>query len=204
MKEITIYGGGGHCYALVALIRADNTYKPLVILDKNPSEREILGVPVEIRNDNNFPKTAAAIAIGNNKIRKTIAETLTVPTPTFIHKTAVVYPSATVGKGVQILPNAVVDAAVVIGDFTIVNTNATVSHNTTIGNYCHVAINVAISGGCIIGEGTLVGAGSIILPEITIGAWVTIGAGAVVTKNVPDGATVVGNPARIIKTLYES
>ncbi|WP_432411010.1 acetyltransferase [Rasiella sp. SM2506] len=200
MKGITIFGGGGHCYALVALILANEEYKPIVILDKNPSEKEVLGVPVEKRNDDAHITNAAAIAIGNNTIRKKIAESLTVKCPTFIHTTAVVYPSAIIGKGVQLLPNAVVDAAVTIGDFTIVNNNATVSHNTIVGNYCHIAINAAISGGCIVGEGTLVGAGSIILPEITIGKWVTIGAGAVVTKNIPDGAIVVGNPAKIINT----
>lgn len=198
MKEITIFGGGGHCYALVALLQADTQYKPVVILDKNPSDKEILGVPVEKRTDNNKLHSYAAIAIGNNAIRKKIAESLTVSCPTFVHTSAIVYASATIGKGVQILPNAVVDAAVTIGDFTIINNNATVSHNTIVENYCHIAINAAISGGCIIGEGTLVGAGSVVLPEITIGKWCIIGAGAVVLKDVPDGATVVGNPANII------
>jgi sugar O-acyltransferase (sialic acid O-acetyltransferase NeuD family) len=200
MKEITIFGGGGHCYALVALILADERYKPILILDKNPLEKEVLGIPVEKRNEDTPVATVVAIAIGNNTIRKKIAESLTVGCPTFVHKTAVVYPSAIVGTGVQVLPNAVVDAAVTIGDFTIINTNATVSHNTVVEKYCHIAINAAISGGCFIGEGTLVGAGSVILPEITIGKWATIGAGAVVTKNVPDGATVVGNPAKIINS----
>ncbi len=198
MKEITIIGGGGHCFALVALILAENEYAPLVILDKNPSEKEILGVPVQRRTKNALITSLAAIAIGNNIVRKKIAESIAVSFPTFIHSSATVYPSSAIGKGVQILPNAVVDAAVTIGDFTIINNNATVSHNTIIGNFCHIAINAAISGGCTIGEGTLVGAGSVILPEITIGKWATIGAGAVVTKNVPDGATVVGNPAKIL------
>lgn len=203
MKEISIFGGGGHCYALIALIRATNEYEPIIVLDKNPSEQEILGVPVAKRDEHTIVETPAAIAIGNNKIRKNIAKTLTVFCPSFVHNTAHVYPSVTLGKGVQVLPNAVVDAAVLLGDFTIVNNNATVSHNTVVEPYCHIAINVAISGGCTIGEGTLVGAGSVILPEITIGKWVTIGAGAVVTKNVPDGATVVGNPARIINKTHE-
>lgn len=48
-------------------------------------------------------------------------------------------------------------------------------------------------------EGAAIGAGAVILPGITIGKHATIGAGSVVTKNVPDGATVIGNPAWIIK-----
>lgn len=203
MKEITVFGGGGHCYALVALIRATNEYKPVIVLDKQPSEKDILGVPVEKRKGRSPITTPAAIAIGNNAIRKKIAETLTGACPSFVHDTAMVYSSARIGKGVQVLPNAVIDAAVVLGDFTIVNNNATVSHNTVVEDYCHIAINAAVSGGCTIGEGTLVGAGSVILPKITIGKWVTIGAGAVVIEHVPDGATVVGNPARIIKKTHE-
>lgn len=44
-----------------------------------------------------------------------------------------------------------------------------------------------------------IGAGATILPGITIGKNALVGAGAVVTKNVPNGATVVGNPAKILK-----
>ena len=203
MKEITILGGGGHCYALIELIKSDAMYQPVAILDRSPSEKEILKVPVKQRHDNDFNGDYAAVAIGDNAIRKKIAQTLSAACPNFIHTSAVVYPSVQLGKGIQILPNAVVDAAVLLGDFTIVNNNATVSHNATIGAYCHVAINAAISGGCRIGEGTLVGAGSVVLPNISVGKWVTIGAGAVVTKDIPDGATVVGNPANIIKTKHE-
>jgi len=38
-----------------------------------------------------------------------------------------------------------------------------------------------------------------VIPNLKIGKWCTIGAGAVVISDIPDGATVVGNPARIVK-----
>ena len=40
-----------------------------------------------------------------------------------------------------------------------------------------------------------------ILGGVTIGAGSTVGAGSVVTKSVPPRSVVVGNPARVIKTL---
>lgn len=49
------------------------------------------------------------------------------------------------------------------------------------------------------GGGVKIGAYAIILGDIEIGENAVIGAGAVVTKSIPAGATVVGNPARIIK-----
>jgi acetyltransferase-like isoleucine patch superfamily enzyme len=45
-----------------------------------------------------------------------------------------------------------------------------------------------------------IGSAAVILPGLTIGEAAIVGAGAVVTKDVPDGATVVGNPARIVRS----
>lgn len=44
-----------------------------------------------------------------------------------------------------------------------------------------------------------IGAGAIIMCGVTIGKGAIVGAGAVVVKNIPDGATVIGNPARILR-----
>jgi 2,3,4,5-tetrahydropyridine-2-carboxylate N-succinyltransferase/tetrahydrodipicolinate N-acetyltransferase len=40
----------------------------------------------------------------------------------------------------------------------------------------------------------------VVINGVEIGANAIVGAGAVVIKDVPAGATVVGNPARVIKT----
>lgn len=45
------------------------------------------------------------------------------------------------------------------------------------------------------------GGGVIVLPGVTIGRDAVVGAGAVVTKDVPPRTVVVGNPARVIRTL---
>ena len=45
-----------------------------------------------------------------------------------------------------------------------------------------------------------IGANATVLPGVTIGEGAVVGAGAVVTKDVPDWRTVVGNPAREIRT----
>jgi UDP-2-acetamido-3-amino-2,3-dideoxy-glucuronate N-acetyltransferase len=53
----------------------------------------------------------------------------------------------------------------------------------------------------IIKKGVTIGANATILPNLTIGENAMVGAGSVVTKDVPPNVLVVGNPARIIKTL---
>jgi maltose O-acetyltransferase len=52
-----------------------------------------------------------------------------------------------------------------------------------------------------IGDNVWLGGGAIVLPGVTIGADSVVGAGAVVTRDVPAGVVVVGNPARVVRTL---
>ena len=55
--------------------------------------------------------------------------------------------------------------------------------------------------GCpVIGKNVLIGANALVLGKITVGDNAKIGAGAVVLHDVPANCTVVGNPARIVKT----
>ena len=56
--------------------------------------------------------------------------------------------------------------------------------------------------GCFptLGDNVFIGANAVVVGNISIGNNVRIGAGTIVTKNVPDNCTVVGNPARIIKS----
>ncbi len=82
---------------------------------------------------------------------------------------------------------------VVIHPHSIIGNNCVISQNVTIGgrsNYSQVPV---------IGDGTLIGANALILGPVKVGANCKIGAGTVVIKDVPDGATIVGNPARIIR-----
>jgi maltose O-acetyltransferase len=46
------------------------------------------------------------------------------------------------------------------------------------------------------------GGGAILLPGVSIGENTVVGAGAVVTKSLPANVVAVGNPARVIRTLY--
>jgi acetyltransferase-like isoleucine patch superfamily enzyme len=51
-----------------------------------------------------------------------------------------------------------------------------------------------------VAAGAFVGIGASVLPCLTVGADATVGGGALVHRDVPAGATVVGVPAKVIKT----
>lgn len=57
--------------------------------------------------------------------------------------------------------------------------------------------------GAIVGDGAVIGGGVTILPHITIGGKAVIGAGSVVVKNIPGSKVAVGNPAKVIKSIFE-
>lgn len=52
-----------------------------------------------------------------------------------------------------------------------------------------------------IGDDVWIGGGAIILAGVTIGDGSVVGAGSVVVRDVPPGRVVVGNPARVVRTL---
>ena len=54
-----------------------------------------------------------------------------------------------------------------------------------------------------IGNNVWLGGGAIVCPDVTIGEDSVIGAGAVVTKDIPAGSIAVGNPARVIGSVYD-
>lgn len=90
--------------------------------------------------------------------------------------------------------------ALVINDRTIIGANCILRHSTTIG----VSVTSETFGGSapIIGDNVDIGSNVVILGPIKVGNNVVIGAGSVVTKDVPDGAVIVGNPAKILRYLY--
>jgi maltose O-acetyltransferase len=55
----------------------------------------------------------------------------------------------------------------------------------------------------IVEDNVWIGTRAILLPGVTVGSNTVIGAGAVVTKDVPPFSVVVGNPARVVKSLSE-
>ena len=53
----------------------------------------------------------------------------------------------------------------------------------------------------VVKKGASIGSGATILSNLTIGENAMVGAGSVVTKSVPANTVVVGNPARVLRSM---
>jgi sugar O-acyltransferase (sialic acid O-acetyltransferase NeuD family) len=145
-------------------------------------------------------KTEAIIAIGDNVIRKRIAESN--PTLNYkiaIHPTSVIDNSVSIGLGSVVMASSTINIATSIGSHCIINTSSSIDHDCILGDFVHISPGAILCGNVTISEGTHIGAGAVVCPNLKIGKWATVGAGAVIIHDIPNYAIVVGNPGKIIK-----
>ena len=106
----------------------------------------------------------------------------------------------TIAEGTLILPGVNISNSVRIGKGCIIYYNSNITHDCSVGNFVEISPSVNILGRVEIGSYVKLGSNSTILPDVRIGNNVVVGAGSVVTKDVFDNVTVVGIPAKVIKT----
>ncbi len=193
-----LYGASGHAKVIKDILDANNIHIDALV-DDNPNLQELLGMSVMHNPEKLSP---FIISIGNNKIRKTIAERLAhAEFISAIHPSAMISPSVKIGVGTVVMQGAIIQADAKIGMHCIVNTGATVDHECMIEDFVHISPNVSLCGNVHVGEGTQIGVGSSVIPDIKIGRWSMIGAGSVVVNDIPDGVLAYGNPCRVIKSI---
>ncbi len=197
-KPLIIIGAGGHG-KVIADNALKNGYTNIRFVDDNATG-ECMGFPIigkcEDLENLNDGETDFIIGIGNNAIRKQIAEKYDVNWATIIHPSAQIAVNASIGKGTNVMAGAVVNACATVGKHCIINTCAVVEHDNVVNDYVHISPNVALGGTVRVGERTHIGIGAIVSNNIDVCGDCIIGAGAVVVKNITESGTYTGVPAR--------
>ena len=213
MKEqLIIWGGTGNFRVLCELLKDD--YEIIGYFDNNPAiQQSYRGIPC-LGNQERFeswasawqgesPRFIVSIGPGHGAVRLGIHELLKkqgLRPITAIHRTAFVAHNATVGEGSQVYAMATICVDAQIGKGCIVNTRASVDHECVLEDGATVGPGATLAGLVEVGKNADIYTGAVVLPRVKIGEGAIVGAGAVVLKDVPPYSTVVGNPARILKT----
>lgn len=118
------------------------------------------------------------------------------------------FDNTTVGEGAVFCANTMLTGDLVIGRHFHCNIYSYVAHDCRIGDFVTFAPRVSCNGRVLIDDYAYVGTGVVFKQgtqeaPLRVGRGAVVGMGAVVTKDVPDRAVVVGNPAKVIRTLEE-
>lgn len=193
-----LYGAGGHAKVIMDILKAEGKLIEALI-DDNRELNELMGV--RVLHDWNEEMSPLIVSIGNNRIRRLIAEKVDAVFGMAVHPSAIVSGSAKVDVGTVVMQGVIIQACVQIGKHCIINTGASIDHECVIGDFVHISPGVILCGNIHVGEGSWIGAGTVIIPGVKIGKWSVVGAGSVVDKDIPDGVLALGNRCEIVKTL---
>lgn len=203
-KPLIIIGNGGHASVLTEILLAQGEKIigfTALSEEENVFQLRYLGKDdIVLQYSKNEIELVLGIGmIGPNSLRAKMYQHFTqfgYHFKSIIHPTAIIAPSVTLGKGVQMMAGTIAQTNVKIADNTIINTGAQLDHDCSIGQHVHIAPGTVLSGAVTIGEGTHIGTNVTVIQNITIGQNCLIGAGAVVVKNITDNKVVFGVPAK--------
>lgn len=150
----------------------------------------------------------AILAIANSAVREKLAERLTrdgVLSWSVQATNVVRMDNVELGEGAALSPFVTLTSNIRIGRHFHANLYSYVEHDCVIGDFVTFAPSVKCNGNIVVEDHVYIGAGAVIKQgqpgkPLVIGRGAVIGMGAVVTKSVPPGTTVVGNPARLLRT----
>lgn len=122
-----------------------------------------------------------------------------------------------IGDDVSIGSHSTVEHHVKIGNGVRLHSNVFVPEFSVLEDECWLGPNVVVTNaryprsrrvkeqlqGATIKRRAKIGANATLLPGVVIGENALVGAGAVVVADVPPNAVVVGNPARVIKSVAD-
>lgn len=201
LNRLVIIGAGGHG-KVIADIALKAGYTDLAFVDDN-LKGNCIGFPIigtcDILENLNDGNTDFIIAVGNNQIRKSIAEKYNVNWVTLVHPSAQIGINVNIGIGTVVMAGAVISPDSKIGQYCIINSNSTVEHENVIGDYVHISPGVSLGGMVKIGDNTHVGIGATVRNNISICQNCIIGAGAVIVKDITESSTYIGISVRKLK-----
>lgn len=215
MKNVVIFGASGHGGVVLDCLEKEGKYNVVGFLDsfKKKGRRhcgyEILGNEFDLPYlIDKYNISGGIVAIGDNCIRKNIAERIAGISPGFefihtLHPSVILGRDVKIGNGVVVMPGVVINSNTEIGDFCILNTFSSIDHDSIMQAYSSLAPRVCIGGNFNLGKFSAICLGAQIIENISIGEHAVVGAGSLVVRDLESFVLSYGSPARVIRTRQE-
>lgn len=211
MKDIIVYGAGGHAKILIDIIENSELYRVVGVIGlDNEGTSELMGYRVfkgDSHLDSFFRKGVRNIGIGiggftNNTKRKEVYHLLKgkgFTFPNIIDPSATISRHCSMGEANVIFAGVIINTEVTIGNNVVIATGSSIDHEAVIMDNVLVSAGVTIGAGNVINDGALIALGAKVVSRVNIGSDVLVGAGSVVTKDIKEPGVYIGIPARRIK-----
>jgi acetyltransferase EpsM len=186
MSDMTIIRcGGRHAGVIVEILSLQNQLRNVVVWDDNPagvvpslkkfeSVTELFTCADEVQVFVCHGDGATRVKLAHEARRRFPKATF----PNVIHPRAIISPSAKLGVGLFVGPNAIVNANAVVGDFCILY-----SHDSVVGEGCSINPGAVLCGSVTIGKFVTIGANACVRDHVVVAERCVVGMGAAVTKN---------------------
>lgn len=209
-KKCVIIGSG--TYGQVYARYLSELYNEIVFSDNDKSQHnsEFFGVKVVGDDDHILSELDKAIydvfvPIGDIKIRRSVIKAFRAKgftLPNYIHPSVKLDKTVVLGnEAIYILENTLLMPFVTIRNDVMISVSTIIAHHTTLSSGVFVSAGSNIGASIFIKENAFLGISSTVMTGVKeIGANSIVGAGSVVIRDVAKNVTVVGNPAKVIKT----
>ena len=194
-EGLLLLGGGGHCRAVLDVLRAAQIPVAGIVHGDDAEFEPIDGAP-PLGRDADLPALreqfpSALVSVGQiktpairirlfNRLRE-----LDFLLPKIVSTLAYVSPLATIGDGTVVMHNAMVNVGASVAENCIVNTKALIEHECRIAPHCHIAVGAVLCGNVSVGEGSFIGAGAVVREGVQIGCRCVVGCGMTVLHDLP-------------------
>ncbi len=212
MKNIIIFGSGGHAKVILSEIVKLKKYKIIGFIDPKIKKGKIV---IKIKNkifknlgkleNIRFKKKLyGVIGIGDNYLREKICNNvkkgnINIIWEKIISKNCVINENVKIGCGSVVFAGSVINTGTIIGKHSIINTSSSIDHDNIFEDYSSTAPGVVTGGNVKVKKGSFLGLGSKIKHKITISYNTVVGANSFVNKDCLPNNIYFGNPARKIK-----
>lgn len=116
----------------------------------------------------------------------------------FVSRTAVVSPAATLGENVVLQDQVLVEPFVHIGDHVVVCSASTICHDSRVGAHGFLSARSVLAGRTTVGEGSFLGIAAGTINDVTLAAETHLLPGSIAFQDTEPMTRYLGAPARAI------